>query len=86
MESIVCLQSLVGRSGLLPCHDVCVQLGGVAGSKEMAVISLASDQSGTSSVSALWLKSRDTLMEAKGRQSPAPVLTVKPQIWICDLQ
>lgn len=52
----------------------------------MAETSLASDQSGTSSVPALWLESRDTLVEAKGRQSPAPVLTVKPQIWIHDLQ
>lgn len=48
----------------------------------MAVTSLASDQSGTSSVPALWLESRDTLMEAKGRQSLAPVLTVKSQIWM----
>lgn len=70
----------------MPCHDVCVQLGGVVGRKEMAVTSLASDQGGTSSVPALWLESRDALMEAKGRQSPAPVLTVKPQIWIRDLQ
>lgn len=62
VQSELWLWSLISSSAISPCHDVYIQLGDIIGKKEVVVASLASDQSGNSSVPLLWLEYSDSLV------------------------